>query len=147
MDCSLPGSSIHGIFQARIEWVAISFCRGSSQPRDRNGSPALQADSLLSEPQGKLSCSYQKVKNLQLVDWVIKESRTVILSSLEEGYEGWKFASQGMFGCILRHCWLPKLWRGVWGVSCYCHVLSRSPEYGHISYNRKTVPILKWLVI
>ena len=31
----LPGSSIHGIFQARIlEWVAISFFRGSSQPRD-----------------------------------------------------------------------------------------------------------------
>ena len=35
MDCSLPGSSVHGIFQARIlEWVAISFFRGSSQPRD-----------------------------------------------------------------------------------------------------------------
>ena len=31
MDCSLPGSSLYGIFQARIlEWVAISFCRGSS---------------------------------------------------------------------------------------------------------------------
>ena len=36
MDCSLPGSSIHGIFQARIlERVAISFSRGSSRPRDR----------------------------------------------------------------------------------------------------------------
>ena len=36
MDCSLPGFSIHGIFQARIlEWVAISFSRGSSCPRDR----------------------------------------------------------------------------------------------------------------
>ena len=35
-DCSLPGSSIHGIFQARVlEWVAISFSRGSSRPRDR----------------------------------------------------------------------------------------------------------------
>ena len=35
MDCSLPGSSIHGIFQARVqEWAAISFSRGSSQPRD-----------------------------------------------------------------------------------------------------------------
>ena len=33
---SLPGSAIHGIFQARIlEWAAISFSRGSSQPRDR----------------------------------------------------------------------------------------------------------------
>ena len=36
MDCSPPGSSIHGILQGRIlEWVAISFSRGSSQPRDR----------------------------------------------------------------------------------------------------------------
>ena len=33
--CSPPGSSVHGILQARIlEWVAISFSRGSSQPRD-----------------------------------------------------------------------------------------------------------------
>ena len=36
VDCSPPVSSIHGIFQARIlEWVAISFSRGSSPPRDR----------------------------------------------------------------------------------------------------------------
>ena len=36
MDCSLPGSSVHGIFQARmLEWGAISFSRGSSQPRDQ----------------------------------------------------------------------------------------------------------------
>ena len=36
MDCSLPSSSVHGIFQARVlEWVAISFSRGSSWPRDR----------------------------------------------------------------------------------------------------------------
>jgi len=36
MDCSPPGSSVHGIFQARIpEWVAISFFRGSSRSRDR----------------------------------------------------------------------------------------------------------------
>ena len=35
IDCSLPGSSIHGIFQVRIlEWVAIAFSRRSSQPRD-----------------------------------------------------------------------------------------------------------------
>ena len=36
MDCSLPGSSVHGIFQARVlEWVSISFSRRSSWPRDR----------------------------------------------------------------------------------------------------------------
>ena len=45
MDCSLPslpGSSIHGIFQASVlEWVAISFSRGSSQPRDPTWFPTL----------------------------------------------------------------------------------------------------------
>ena len=36
MDCSLPGSSIHEIFQARVlEWAATSFSKGSSRPRDR----------------------------------------------------------------------------------------------------------------
>ena len=36
MDCSLPGSSVHGIFQAIVlEWIAISFSRGSSWPRDQ----------------------------------------------------------------------------------------------------------------
>ena len=39
MDCGLPGSSIHGIFQAIIisqpKWVAISFCRGSPRPWDQ----------------------------------------------------------------------------------------------------------------
>ena len=36
LDCSLPGSSVHGIFQARIlEWVPISSSRGTSWPRDR----------------------------------------------------------------------------------------------------------------
>ena len=56
MSCSLPGSSAHGILQARIlQWVANSFSRESSQPKDRTRSPELQTDSLLSEPPGKPS--------------------------------------------------------------------------------------------
>ena len=36
MDCSLPGSSVHGVFQATVlEWAAISFSRGSSRPKGR----------------------------------------------------------------------------------------------------------------
>ena len=36
VDCSLPGPPVHGILQARIlEWVAVAFSRGSSQPRDQ----------------------------------------------------------------------------------------------------------------
>ena len=57
MDCNPPGSSVHGILQARIlERVTIPFSRGSSRSRDqthRPTSPALQADSLPSEPPGK----------------------------------------------------------------------------------------------
>ena len=42
MDCSPPGSSVHGIFQARIlEWVAMPSSRGSSQPRDPTRNPHL----------------------------------------------------------------------------------------------------------
>ena len=56
MDCSPPGSSVHGILQARIlEWVATLFSRGTSQPDPgiEPWSPALQADSLPSEKPGK----------------------------------------------------------------------------------------------
>ena len=42
MDCSWPGSSHHGILQARIlEWVAISFSRGSSWSRDQTQVPRI----------------------------------------------------------------------------------------------------------
>ena len=55
LDCSLRGSSIHGIFQAIVlEWIAISFSRGSSDPGIEPRSPALRADSLLSERPGIL---------------------------------------------------------------------------------------------
>ena len=50
MDCSQPGSCVHGILQARmLEWVAIPFSRGSSWPRDRTWVPSMQTDSLPSE--------------------------------------------------------------------------------------------------
>ena len=55
MDCSLPGSSFHGIFQARVlEWVAIPSPGNLPDPGIEPRSPALQADTLPSEPPGKL---------------------------------------------------------------------------------------------
>ena len=54
MDWSPPGSSVHGILQARIlGWVATPFSRGSPNPGIEPRSPAMQADSLLFEPPGK----------------------------------------------------------------------------------------------
>ena len=50
MDCSPPGSFVHGIFQARIlEWVAFPSPGDLPDPGIKLGSPALQADSLPSE--------------------------------------------------------------------------------------------------
>ena len=58
-DCNLPGSSVCGIFQARVlAWVAISFSRESSSPRIEPAScvsPPLQVDSLPAKPSGKSS--------------------------------------------------------------------------------------------
>ena len=54
MDCSWPGSPVHGVLQARmLEWVAIPFSGDLPNPGVEPGSPALQADSLPSEPPGK----------------------------------------------------------------------------------------------
>ena len=54
MDCSPPGFSVHGILQTRIlEWVAISFSRGSSRPRDRNWVSCIAARPLPAELQRK----------------------------------------------------------------------------------------------
>ena len=51
MDCSLPGSSVHGVFQAGIlEWVAISSSRGSSPHRDWIKSPSLAGEFYTAEP-------------------------------------------------------------------------------------------------
>ena len=103
MDYSLPGSSVHGILQARIvEWVAISSSKESFWPRDRIWiSPAWQADSLTSEPPGKphhlkqntiphcrcntelmhlafpkltQMCGFWGVKHLHLLLWIYRQS-------------------------------------------------------------------------
>jgi len=54
MGCSLPGSSVHGIFLARIvEWDAISYSRAFSRPRMSLESPALAGGFFTTVPSGK----------------------------------------------------------------------------------------------
>ena len=59
MDCNLPGSSVHGISQARIlEWAAISFSKGifltpEIHPGIDPASPALAGEFFTAEPPGK----------------------------------------------------------------------------------------------
>ena len=63
MDNSLPGSSIHGILQARIlEWAATSFSRGSSQPRD----------------QTQVSC----IADRRFTIWAPREAQKVLVDNL-----------------------------------------------------------------
>ena len=65
---SIPGSSIYGIFQARVlEWVAISFSRGSSRTRIEPGSPTLQTDALPSESPGKPLIYYLLYNNNRFI--------------------------------------------------------------------------------
>ena len=62
MDCSPPGSSVHGIFQARIlEWVALSYFRGSSQLRDWTGISCIGKQILC-------HCATWEVQGATLVD-------------------------------------------------------------------------------
>ena len=57
MDCSLPGSSVHGIFQEGIlERLVIPSPGDLPHPGIKPGSPELQADSVPSEPLGKPIC-------------------------------------------------------------------------------------------
>ena len=62
LDHSPPGSSVHGILQARLlEWVAISFARGSSQPRDQT---------LVSWIAGRFFTIWATRKAPQVVQWL-----------------------------------------------------------------------------
>ena len=74
LDCSPPGSSIHEVFQARIlEWVAISYSRGSFQPRDRTCIPCIAGEFFTAEPPGK---PFNKNELLLLLFscWVVSNS-------------------------------------------------------------------------
>ena len=72
LDCSSPGSSVHGISQAVIlEWVIISSSRGSSLPRDQPTPPvseALQMNSLQLSHQGRPSKSHEKCRRFSKED-------------------------------------------------------------------------------
>ena len=69
MDCSPPGSSVHGIFQARY-WSGLPFPSPGDLPNPgiEPGSPALEADTLTSEPPGKpAGQEWSGVDKLELV--------------------------------------------------------------------------------
>ena len=71
MNCSPPGSSVHGILQARIlEWVAMPFSRGSSRPRDQTRVFCTADESLPSEPQRKPNKGFRVIQGKSLKRWL-----------------------------------------------------------------------------
>ena len=113
--CNPMDYTILGILQARImEWAAFSFSRGSSQPR----SPALQADSLPSEPPGKPPQHYAgaAAKSLQLCSpvwlcatlWTAAHQAPLFLGfSRQEYWSGLPFPSPPQYYKTMEYFVLP----------------------------------------
>ena len=92
MDCNLPGSSVHGILWARIlEWVAISFSRGSSWPRDWT----------------RVSC----VADIFFTNWATGKSCTFPVDKGPSS-QSYKFSRSRVWMWDLDHKegWVPKNW-------------------------------------
>ena len=98
--------TVHGLLQARIlEWIAFPSSRGSSQPR----SPALQADSLPAEPQGKALCVFMLLLRLP---GTVMAPRTLPITLTTWWYD-WKSRAERSILIFLGHL-VPKvhrLWR------------------------------------
>ena len=88
MNCSLPGSSVHGIFQARIlELVAISFSRWSSQPTYQTQASCIAGRLLMGWAMREVSYTVEvmnRFKGLDLVDRVPKELWTKVCNIIQE---------------------------------------------------------------
>ena len=132
MDCSLPGSSVHEILQARVlEWVAISFSRGSSPPRNQTWSPALQADSFPTEPREAQKISLSKTKKSRMTISCTEQKDTS--ETWSEKCDLWDFSGLTRWRCGEEpSCWSRRHRR--WGFN---------PWVGKIPWSRKwqTTPV------
>ena len=81
-NCSPPGSSVHGIIQAKIlEWIAIPFSKGSYQPRDRAWVSCIAGRFFTIWATGKIHMPYSLLNALHIFYFYISNStiRTVVL--------------------------------------------------------------------
>ena len=103
MDCSPPGSSVHGILQARIlEWVAISFSRGSSQARDRTQVSRIAGRRFnlwaTREAQKKVKVKSLSRVQLFVTPWIAAHQAPLSMGfSMQEYWSGLPFPSPGDF--------------------------------------------------
>ena len=138
VDCSLPGFSVHGILQARIlEWVTISFSRGSSRPRDRtqvsriggrcfnlwatSGNTELEGNWLFicqvceledirsSREVGNISL-FIKIVSLILI-WCVNAQHEDVTGFLISFYHTWRFFCNTCGQCLFSLCFVSNvLW-------------------------------------
>ena len=102
MDCNLPGSSVHGISQARIlEWVVIFFSKRSSRPRVNPFSLHWKADSLQSQPPGKLRSYVHGFKSWPRDLFLLAEPRAQGLTAV--CLQNWVKMNPNLW-VVLSHC-------------------------------------------
>ena len=103
MDYRPPGSSVHGIFQARIlEWVAISYSKGSSQPRDQTYISCISRWILYHWATSKDPCDkVDNEKNEKSISTAFRlywQKETILVSEFVIGYgaeeDSWKSPGQ-----------------------------------------------------
>ena len=107
MDCSPPGSSVHGILQTRmLEWVAISSPRDLPNLGIQPGCPELKADSLPPEPLRKPTISKERFKCIALISfyfqptfatiWTVAHQAPLSMGfSRQECWSGWPLPPPG----------------------------------------------------
>ena len=103
MDCSPRGSSVHGILQARIlEWIAISFSRGSSWPRDGTRIYLLhwQVGSLPRALPGKPQLAVPQCQNAHRLHFLIHSMRKCLVLSRGSQPRGTLGISEQLLKCV-----------------------------------------------
>ena len=109
MDCSPPGFSLHGILQARIlEWVAISFSRGSSRPRDQ---------SWVSHIAGRCFNLWATREAHRVGLWVERLSMHAYISY---GARNLTYITPNPYNTRRRQIFLLQLVRGLWPIEVKC---------------------------
>ena len=145
MDCSLQGSSVHGILQARVlEWVAMPSSRGSSQPRDWTQVSCAAGRFFTTEPPGKpFVTSHHQIQAAH--DSLEIRETAPSLPPLDITGPAW-FKGFNPFSLILSRIWLyyhPHLKEKNSKFQVY-HYLYQHPNYFSQTYLPTTAALKSW---